>query len=50
MTARYQFYYILLGPRLSVETTALTAITALTSTIWRFGLTEKNNDQAWHRD
>ncbi len=53
MTAQYQFTDILLGPArvLRTETTALTAITAL-GAFWRQveALTEKNHDQARHRD
>ncbi|STK63083.1 glutathione synthetase [Escherichia coli] len=50
MTARYQFTDILLGPRvLRTETTALTPLPRYKYD-WRFGLTEKNNDQARHRD
>ncbi len=50
MTARYQFTDILLGPRVLRTDNCAHRHYRATSTIWRFGLTEKNNDQARHRD
>ncbi len=50
MTARYQFTDILLDLAFCVQRQLRSPPLPRYKYIWRFGLTEKNNDQARHRD